>query len=96
MYNCKSAVKNIVLKPFFSEKYEAEYLDRFANPFPAATRGTFSPEKQNVFMATTMLAVGLLSKFSWVGLVTEMVDIDPLIISKPAKMQRAFQNPAKR
>ncbi|XP_015747711.1 PREDICTED: propionyl-CoA carboxylase beta chain, mitochondrial-like, partial [Acropora digitifera] len=73
------------------EKYEAEYLDRFANPFPAATRGTFSPEKQNVFMATTMLAVGPLSKFSWVRLVTEMVDIDPLIISKPAKMQRAFK-----
>ena len=21
------------------EKYEAEYVDRFANPFPAATRG---------------------------------------------------------
>jgi len=96
VYNCESAVKNIVLKPFFPEKYEAEYLDRFANPFPAATRGMFSSEKQNVFMATTMLAVGLLSKFSWVRLVTEMVDIDPLIISKPAKMQRAFQNPAKR
>ena len=67
MYNCESDVKNIVLKPFFSEKYEAEYLDRFANPFPAATRGTFSSEKQNVFTATKMLTVGLLSKFSWVA-----------------------------
>lgn len=24
------------------EKYEAEYVDRFANPFPAATRGKLS------------------------------------------------------
>ena len=36
-YIAVSRVKSNLL--ILLEKYEAEYVDRFANPFPAATRG---------------------------------------------------------
>lgn len=38
-WNWILGIVNITVANLLLEKYEAEYVDRFANPFPAATRG---------------------------------------------------------
>lgn len=51
MYN----ILNLVI--VFTEKYEDEYVERFANPFPAATRGTLN-DIQALFLSQDSFTCG--------------------------------------